>query len=455
MVKALLVKCHKNTIHSAFQPIICEPLELEYLSSLLEKENIEHRILDRLLDNINFEEYFIKYMPDILFLTGYITAVDTILKYGAYAKNHRKTIKIIVGGTHAEVNYRDFFSQDIDLIQHQGDEYTSREVISFLKEGFNESGEDKWETLNYKNLKNISGIAYRENDKWKVTDKKPINSYNLSVQNRSIMKDYKGKTRYMHYRELALLKTSISCPYSCRFCYCKEINRGIYLKRPIEEVILEIKAIDEDYIWIVDDTFLIDRASTIDFIDRVKKEGINKKWIAYSRADFIANNEDIIKKLAEIGFVEIIAGIEDSSDEFLDSYEKGTSKNEGEEAVRILKENNIRLTALFLAGIDFKKGDFKRLRAWIKKMKLKSYTVSIFTPIKGTELYEEYKDRIDVKDFSKYDFLHLVLRPTHMSKLRFYMYFYMIYVEQFFSSPYIRSFLKHRLKEILKIKTNK
>lgn len=454
-MKVLLVKCHKNTIYSAFQPIICEPLELEYISSLLETKYINYKILDRLIDNIDFEEFFLKYKPDVLFLTGYITAVDTILKYAKYAKKQNKDIKVVVGGVHSEVNYEDFFSLDIDVIQHQGDLHTSKTLIRFLKEAFNSSGKEKWGDFNYKALGDINGLAYLQHGNWKVNEKKAIDFYTLPLPKRTIMKEHPYKARYMNYSGLALLKTSISCPYSCRFCYCKEINRGIYLKRPIEEVIMEIKAIDEDYIWIVDDTFLIDRTATLDFIKRIKEEGIKKKWIAYSRADFIANNEDIIKMLSEIGFMEIIAGIEDSSDEFLDSYEKGTSRNEGEEAVRILQENNIRLTGLFLAGIDFKKEDFKRLRAWIKKMKLKSYTVSIFTPIKGTELYEEYKDRIDVKDFSKYDFLHLVLRPTHMSKLRFYMYFYMIYVEQFFSSPYIRSFLKHRLKEILKRKTNK
>ena len=85
-MKILLVKCHKNTIYSAFQPIICEPLELEYISSLLETKYINYKILDRLIDNIDFEEFFLKYKPDVLFLTGYITAVDTILKYAKYAK---------------------------------------------------------------------------------------------------------------------------------------------------------------------------------------------------------------------------------------------------------------------------------------------------------------------------------------------------------------------------------
>jgi SAM-dependent methyltransferase len=47
-MKVLLVKCHKKTIFSIFEPIRTEPLELEYLSALLGKAEVEHIIHDSL-----------------------------------------------------------------------------------------------------------------------------------------------------------------------------------------------------------------------------------------------------------------------------------------------------------------------------------------------------------------------------------------------------------------------
>ena len=42
-------------------------------------------------------------------------------------------------------------------------------------------------------------------------------------------------------------------------------------------------------------------------------------------------------------------------------------------------------------------------------------TVSIFTPIPGTPLYEEYKDKITSKDFEEYDFAS-GLEPEKLTK---------------------------------------
>ncbi len=52
-MKILLVKCHKKTIYSYLQPIVCEPLELEYISTILNGKQIDHMILDHLLDGKN------------------------------------------------------------------------------------------------------------------------------------------------------------------------------------------------------------------------------------------------------------------------------------------------------------------------------------------------------------------------------------------------------------------
>ena len=47
----------------------------------------------------------------------------------------------------------------------------------------------------------------------------------------------------------------------------------------------------------------------------------------------------------------------------------------------------------------------------------------------GTGQYEKYKDRIMTDDYRKWDFVHLTIQPTKMSKLTFYREFYMLYVK--------------------------
>ena len=60
---------------------------------------------------------------------------------------------------------------------------------------------------------------------------------------------------------------------------------------------------------------------------------------------------------------------------------------------------------------------------WLVKHELIHVTISIFTPIPGTPLYEEYKDKLITKKIEHWDFLHLVVEPENISRHKFYLYY--------------------------------
>lgn len=434
-MKILLLKCHRRTVFSMIEPIVTEPLELEYLSSLLGKLEIEHKIYDPLMEGGSFEKIFEAYKPEVLVLSGYITAVDKIVSYSQFAKNMYANIKIVVGGVHAEINYQDFFVDTIDFIVHSDGINTLEKLltIDFAKEKALE----------------IEGVAFYDGDKWQVNSKTETSLENVPLPDRSYFEKYKTRTKYMNYHPIALVRTAVSCPFNCNFCYCRLLNRGTYAARSIESVVEEIRIINSEYIWIVDDSFLLDRERVLDFIVQIKSKNINKKFIAYSRVDFIAHNEDIISKLADIGFIELIVGMEAIDDKKLEGFNKQYSANENLKAAEILVKNGMRLTGLFIVGLDFTLKDFKSLSKWIKKMGLDCYSISIFTPLKGTDVYQKYENQIQTTDCSKYDFLHLTVKPSQMSTAFFYLNFYLLYLSQFFRSRYVRRFIIKSLKTML------
>ncbi|NMA02496.1 MAG: radical SAM protein [Clostridia bacterium] len=434
-MKILLVKCHRKTIFSKLEPVVTEPLELEYLSALCQNLGVKHRIYDNLLEGKSFVQVFKEYSPRVLVLTGYITAQETIIQYAQYAKEANPQVRVIVGGVHAEVNYRDFFNQNIDIIVHSDGLNTLKKLIESSFAG--------------EKLEEIEGIAYYRQGVWQVNKKIPADLQSLPTPRREYFYQYQNRTKYLHYSPVAMVKTALSCPYNCSFCYCKLLNQGIYATRPIARVVEEIAEIEAPYIWIIDDTFLIERQRIIQFIMALEARGIKKKFIAYSRVDFIVKNKDLIQRLADVGFVELIVGMEAIEDRILDNFNKTCSAQDNFKAVEILRQAGINLTGLFIADIDFTPRDFRHLRKGIRKMGLKSYTASIFTPVKGTQLYEQYKDQLETTDPSKWDFLHLTLKPVHMSKYAFYLHFYLIYIEQFFRSKYIRDFVFKNWKKLL------
>jgi len=79
--------------------------------------------------------------------------------------------------------------------------------------------------------------------------------------------------------------------------------------------------------------------------------------------------------------------------------------------------------ALMMISHTAVKADFDAIYSWAKASSLTYTTVSIFTPIPGTPLYEDFASQITSKKIEHWDFLHLVLKPTNLSKPMFTYYY--------------------------------
>jgi len=150
--------------------------------------------------------------------------------------------------------------------------------------------------------------------------------------------------------------------------------------------------------------------------------------MAYSRADFLAENPDILPLLYKAGFKDILVGLEAVSDDFLDDYNKQTSKDVNTRAVKNLLDNNIVCNGLFVVSHKSTRQDFKELYRFIKKNNLLWVVFGIFTPYKGTDAYDEYKDRLVKFKSRRLDGIHITIKPEKMSSFMFMVRVYMLYV---------------------------
>lgn len=412
----LLIRPKSLNIISNVNVIDLEPLDLEYLYTVAAQEKVNCQIFDSLFDKRNLMDVLKGFKPDIVALCGYITQEALILDYSKTVKEFNSSVKVIVGGVHAQVNYKRLYANTIDFIVHSSSLEPFRRILR-LGKNYDESA-----------LKSIDGICYRKENDWVVNKNLPINPDELPIPDRSHFNKNKHMYRYLSFSPCAIVKTAYSCPYQCSFCFCRKINAGKYAVRNIDLVVEEIEGIECDSIHIVDDTFLVDKERVNRFIWLIKEKNIRKNFIFYSRADFIVENEDIIKELGSIGTKGIIVGLEAIDDNTLNSYSKQSSEDLNERCVKILQKHNIDCLALFIIDINASKKDFHNLYKWVKRMELRYASVSIFTPIPGTSLYDEYKDKITTDKMQNWDFLHLVLEPTNMSRKSFYLEYYKLFI---------------------------
>ena len=442
-----LEKVREKTVFSFFEPIVTEPLELMYIKTILMQEKITSYIID---DNFKLDKPK-GVIPDLVILTGYNVAENLIISKAKAYKNKYPTVKIMVSGVHVQLNREAFRTKGIDYVYFSQSLETFRTFIKtavdleidYEKEDnkyisnkhINNKDTNNKDTYNKDTNKEDKSNYFRKGvdiydkltDSWQLgQDDVLIKSENI-FPDRLVFNDIKSQTRYIDKTQVALVKSSHGCPYSCSFCYCRLLNNGIYLKPDYKRLISEIKEIDSSYIWVIDDSFFITREDALDFIVNAKNEYLNKSLIIYLRADFIVENEDLMSELKSWGIDEVIVGFESEDESMLSEYNKGQTANIYEKAVNILKNQAIELTALFIVDPAYEIKDFLRLYKYIKKLDLDLYTISIMTPLKGTLDYELRKHELIETDPRKFDFLHLVLK-SKLPKWLFYTLFYLCHL---------------------------
>lgn len=408
--------------------MICEPLELEYISANIEALGHTCTIVDMIIEKKNVA-YFVKlYNPDVVGITGYISHVNIMKRYAKEAKEVNENITTIIGGVHAEVNPEDFVSPYVDYIIRANGIRTFIDILNKL----DKSEKKNQDSENAENKTSEIVVNDEEIECIYVPGKKPPKkdtTFNYLYPDRNKVDKYRSKYYYMFHRNCTLIKTSFGCPYNCKFCFCRQIMDDQYFARDLEDIVNELEQIPETEIYIVDDDFLVGRERILKFCDLLEQRGINKKYLIYGRADYVASNEDVIKRFKEVGLRAVIVGLESCDSRQLDDYNKRTNVAINEKAVGILKKYDVECYGTFILGLDWTKEDFNALYKWIKKLGLVFVNLQPLTPLRGTDIYEKYKPRFIVREdeYEKWDLAHLVVRPDNISVRKYYWYTMVLY----------------------------
>lgn len=374
--------------------MICEPLELEYCASLLASLGHESDIVDLVIDK-SFPKALRADNYDVVAFTAYQIHIGVVKQYAAYVKKVCPSALTFVGGVQAEVVPESFEDENIDVIL-SGGLTALREVVRGM-----ERGADRAELRSLGRTPSCPRFEFPFPDRAKTAK-------------------YRKYYNYIFHDRCATIKTSFSCAYDCDFCFCTRVGR--YSERDLAEVVNELAGIEEENIFIVDDNFLYRRERVLEFCRLVRERGIRKTYIAFGRADFIANNEDVIRALAEIGFDAVFVGLESFRAGDLNDYNKRTTVETNDRAVRTLEKYGLQCYSGLIVGYDWDDGDFDGLIDYLNKFEHPMVNIQPITPIRGTPFYEKTKEKIvaDETRYELFDMAHAVMLPQKMSLRRFY-----------------------------------
>lgn len=404
-MKVLLVRPKPDSETIGLQHVmVCEPLELEYLYSNI-PEHIQPLVTCVIYDFIVEKKSFLQVVkeekPDLVAFTGYITHVNTIKAMAGQVKAHFPEVFTAVGGVHAEVVGDDFLDDALDFI------YRKNGILCF------NATLEGW----------LNGHAKEAIAQRLIEIEARGFFYDYKYPNRLSVSRYREKYYYMFHNPCALIKTSYGCPYNCRFCFCKEITKGQYFARDIVDVVDEIQSIIEDEIYIVDDDFLFDSKRIWAFVNLLKERGIKKHYLVYGRADFIAENPELMAALKSVGLRAVIVGIESIRKSDLESYNKRTNVALNEKCISILNKLSIELYATLILPLDFSKQDFKDMTQWLVQQNVTFVNLQPLTPLPGTDIFETYEEALLVPKnyYEWFDMAHVILKPKYLSIRQFYI----------------------------------
>ena len=403
-----------------------EPLWAEYLASAVQDSH-DVEILDLRMGG-NFREMLERFRPNVIGMTAFAVDVNSVKRLYREAKRFDPKILTVVGGYHASLAPDDFNDENVDIIVRGEGINTFKEVV----ETFGKNSD----------FRAITGIAFKSGDTLIKTEPKPwphLDTYKfpdraLTAQHR---KEYFDKWM----KPIATIRGSYSCPFKCEFCCLWPMTNSKYLSRTPESFVSELKTIQEENILFSDDEALIDLEKMSKIADLIKKEGLKKQYFIMTRSTSVNRRPDIIEKWAKLGLKRVLLGLESPRERDLVDFNKDATIDDNNQAISILKQNNIEINSMFVLTQDYDRKDFENLSEYVKTQGLETPIFCILTPFPGTILYEKMKDQIIEEDYDNWDLLHSVLPTTKLSLKDFYMEFAKLYGGL---EPLRRGILSHR-----------
>lgn len=370
--------------------------------------------------------------------------INKVIKIAEVINSLKNRPKFVLGG-HGPSPVPEYFLNlvNADAVVIGEGELTFHEYVKAIQEG--------------KDLVNIEGLAYRDNNKrivvnrrrpvisdlelmpWPYTDKLPMEHYINSK-----WPPFKASDRVMP------MITSRGCDYSCNFCY--RLEKGIR-QRDFDDLFEEIKFYKKEYrityIFFQDELLMSSKNRMIEFCERMLSENLDIRWRGNGRLNVAV--PEVLKIMKKAGCDFINYGIESFDNESLRLMNKKQTEEQIVKGIENTRACGIKIGFNFIFGNlgDTKESIRKSLNFFLKYNDFSQLrTIRPVTPYPGSELYDIAVESGLIKDpadfFKKFKNSDLMtVNFTKLSDAEFY--------EELFKANKIMidSYYKYQIKILL------
>ena len=445
-MKVLLVypNAHKEIIGYMDKGAIAEPIALEYVGSGAAKDGHDVRLLDLRLHRDDLDETLTSFAPDVVAVTGYSMHVLRNLEICRRAKQLVPTCHTAVGGHHATLEAVDYHEPQMDHVFVGEGVSAFRSVLRKLEAGQPATG--------------IRGVWSQVDGTFVWGgDAEPYDANRLPHPHRSLVPADREHYFIDYMKPIALMRTTVGCPYRCSFCSLWRIMDGRYYVRDVDDVVAELARIPEQHVHFADDEPYVNGRRMKQLAEGIEAAGIEKEYYAYCRVDSFLRDRDLMKQWVDLGLRRLFFGIESVLERELIAYNKKQTLDQILEAVAVARSLNIGLFCGFIVNPSYTPADFAELKRFIRDNGIDYPSFTIWTPIPGTaDGGTRYDDVIARQpngrpDWSQFDLQHAVI-PTRLPKDEFLNLYWSLYETTHFghaTAPETEAAAEERRKQAL------
>lgn len=388
------------------------PLYFVYLAGALRAAGHEALIYDAMTKDVGYgeiEQKIRETRPDVVATTAITCTSPDAIKVMELAKAIDPKITTMCGGVHASFMYEEMFglSSAIDFIVIGEGEQTIVELADAISGG--------------KDLAGVKGIAYKKDGAIVRTAPRPFmeNLDRLPTAWDALdWEDY--KYFIIPGSRLGAIATSRGCDKDCTFCSQRKFWEGKWRARSPQDLIREVEELYSVYgvnvILLTDDYPTPDRARWESFLDLLIEKSLPVSFLMETRAGDIIRDKDILWKYKKARIIHIYVGTEATEQEALNYIKKDLKIEESKEALKLLRDWGIITETSFILG--FPDDTFQSIGRTLEIAKVFNPDFAHFlaiAPWPYSDIYEELKPFVAVKDYTKYNLIDPIIKPKAMS----------------------------------------
>jgi radical SAM superfamily enzyme YgiQ (UPF0313 family) len=190
------------------------------------------------------------------------------------------------------------------------------------------------------------------------------------------------------YLPVGLVEAGRGCHFRCEFCAIQSYFSNTQTRRPIDDILDEVKRIEKPLIFFVDDNITSNMEQAKEFFRALIPLKI--RWVSQASIN-AAHDEEFLRLIKESGCQGLLIGFETLNPETLRRMRKTFNMMHGgyEKALANLRRHGIRLYVTFILGYDEDNRDtLEETLAFAERHRFYIVAFNHLTPFPGTPLYD-------------------------------------------------------------------